>query len=61
MRNLLRGAGGSLRQLAHLLRHHGEAAAVLAGSGGLDRGVQRQQVGLPREPGDRFDEAVNLL
>ena len=37
---------GLLGQLADLLGDDREAAALLAGAGGLDRGVERQQVGL---------------
>src|SRR5690606_15017234 len=37
---------GALRQAAHLVGHHGEAAALLAGACRLDGGVERQQVGL---------------
>ena len=54
-----RGLGGRGRQAAHLAGHDREAAAVLAGVGGLDRRVERQQVGLPGDPvdgpGDRAD------
>ncbi|SVJ75142.1 Uncharacterised protein [Klebsiella pneumoniae] len=39
----LRGAG---RQRAHFIGDHGEAAAALAGSGGLDGSVEGEQVGL---------------
>ncbi|MCY1400019.1 hypothetical protein D9M71_150920 [compost metagenome] len=50
-----RGAPG---QAAHLAGHHGETAAVLAGAGGLDRRVERQQVGLA---GDRLDHPGDPL
>ena len=39
----VRGAG---RQRAHFVGHHGESAAAFAGAGGLDGGVEGQQVGL---------------
>ena len=39
----------ALGELAHLRGDHREALAVLAGARRLDRGVQRQQVGLPRD------------
>ena len=45
-RDLGGGALGLLGELAHLLGDDGEAAALLAGAGGLDGGVQRQQVRL---------------
>ena len=37
---------GLVGQLADLRGHHGEAAALLAGAGRLDGGIQRQQLGL---------------
>src|SRR5690606_567593 len=39
-------AGGLARQGFHLLGHHGEAAADLAGAGGLDGGIEGEQGGL---------------
>ena len=48
-------------ELAHLLRHHAEALAFLARARGLDRGVEREHVGLL---GDRLglgDELLDLL
>ena len=36
----------ALRQRAHLLRHHRETAAGAAGPRRLDRGIERQQLGL---------------
>ena len=44
---------GLLGQLADFLGDDGEAAALLAGAGGLDRGVEREQVGLLGDAGDR--------
>ncbi len=47
--------GGDLypaRQIAHFVGHHGKAAAMLAGSGGLDGGVEREQIGLVRDFAD---------
>src|SRR5207342_706794 len=46
--------------LADLLGDDREAAALLAGAGGLDGGVERQQVGLLGDAGDRVDEADDL-
>ena len=46
-RDLLGGPLRLLGQLAHLLGDDGEPAALLAGAGGLDGRVQRQQVRLP--------------
>ena len=54
--NALAGLGDGRRrrlgELAHLVGDDREAAALLAGAGGLDGGVERQQVGLV---GDRRD------
>ena len=52
---------GLLGQLAHLFGHHREAAPVVAGARRLDRGVQRQQVGLLGDPGDVFYDGADLL
>ena len=55
--DLLRDFLGRLRGLVgerlHLLRHHREALAGIAGARRLDRGVERQQIGLR---GDRLNE-----
>ncbi len=48
LRALLRGLG----QRAHLVGHHREAAAVIAGARRLDGGVERQQIGLVRDAAD---------
>ena len=53
--------GGALGQLANLVGDDGEALAALAGAGGLDRGVQRQQVRLARDVLDRLDDPADLL
>ncbi|MCY1280826.1 hypothetical protein D9M70_296200 [compost metagenome] len=46
-----------MSQVAHLVGHHGEATAGFPGAGGLDGGVERQQVGLF---GDAFDDFEDL-
>ena len=51
---------GLLGELAHLFGDDREAAALLAGARRLDRGVQRQQVGLAGDAGDRLDDAADL-
>ena len=51
---------GPLGQLADLVGHHGEAPAVLAGPGRLDRRVQGQQVGLAGDLGDHLDDLADL-
>ena len=50
----------ALRQAAHLRRHHREAAAGLAGARRLDRGIERQQIGLPRDLVDHADDVGDL-
>ena len=40
------GILGALRQGAHFIRHHRKAPPLLASAGGLDGGIQRQQIGL---------------
>ena len=52
--DLAGGLGRTLGQAAHLAGHHREAAALLAGAGRFDRGVERQDVGLE---GDAVDDA----
>ena len=52
---------GLLGELADLLGDDGEALALLAGAGGLDGGVERQQVGLLGDAGDGVDDAADLL
>ena len=51
---------GVLGEDAHFLGDVGEALALLAGAGGLDRGVQRQHVGLGGDVGDRLDDLVDV-
>ena len=57
----LRGGLGLLGQLADLLGHDGEAAALLAGARRLDGGVERQQVGLLGDGRDGVDDAADAL
>ena len=58
--DLHRGLGGPAGQVAHLVRHHGETAAHLAGARGFDRRVQRQQIGLVRDVLDHVDDGADL-
>ena len=51
----------ALGQVAHLLGHHREALAGVAGPGRLDRGVQGQQVGLEGDLVDHADDVADLL
>jgi hypothetical protein len=50
--DLVCGLPGGLREVLDLACDHGEAASGIAGTRGLDRRVQRQQIGLL---GDRLD------
>ena len=59
--DLLGGLGAALRQVAHLAGHHGKAAALLAGTRGFHRGVQRQDVGLEGDAVDHADDVGDLL
>ena len=51
---------GAAGQGAHLLGHHGEALAVLAGPGRFHRSVQRQDIGLEGDAVDQGDDFVDL-
>src|ERR1035437_24650 len=50
---------GLLGQRLHFRRHDRETAAGLAGTRRLDRGVQRQQVGLSRDGIDQFNDIAD--
>ncbi len=49
-----------MREAAHLGRHHREAAAGFAGTRRLDRGVERQEIGLPGDLVDHADDVGDL-
>ena len=57
--DLAGGFGGLFGQSLYLGRHHGKAPPRLAGPRRLDGGVQRQQVGLPGDGVDEFDDIAN--
>ena len=59
--DLLGRRGRAVRQVAYLGRHHGKAAALFAGPGRLDGRVQRQDVGLERDPVDDADNVGDFL
>ena len=52
---------GFLGELADLLGDDREPAALLPGASGLDRRVEREQVGLLGDCGDRLDDRSDLL
>jgi len=45
----------------YLVRHHRKTAAGVSGHRGLDRGVQRQNVGLLGDVVDQLDDVADLL
>jgi hypothetical protein len=56
--DLLGRTGGALRQFANFLGNNGKSLAGIAGTRGLDTGVERQQVGLE---GDLVDDRNDLV
>ncbi|MNE28410.1 hypothetical protein D3C80_1218490 [compost metagenome] len=58
--DLRRGLGGALRQIAYFVGHHGETAAAFPSPGGLDGGIQRQQVGLLGDAMDNLQHCADL-
>ncbi len=59
--DLQRRALGALGQVAHFVGHHGEAASCLAGAGGFDGGVERQQVGLLGDALDHVEDLADVV
>ncbi|MNJ21788.1 hypothetical protein D3C77_161510 [compost metagenome] len=59
--DLHRGLLGAAGEGAYLVCHHGKAASLLAGPGGLDGGVERQQVGLLGDGVDDVDHLVDAV
>ena len=59
--DLLGGSLGLSRQLPDFLCHHGEATAMLAGTGCLDGGVQGQEIGLLGDGGNGLHDLADLL
>ena len=56
-----RGLPGALGEGAHLVGHHREAAALLPGTGGLNGGIQSQQVGLVGDVGNQLRGGADLV
>ena len=59
--DLLRGVLGILGELTDFLGDDREASALLTGARRLDRGVEREQVRLLGDPGDRLHDHADLL
>ena len=59
--DFLGGRGGAFGQLAHFVGDDGKAASLLAGAGGFDGGVQRQQVGLVGDVVNHADDFADLI
>ena len=58
---LLGGICRLLRQAADLVRHHGKALTGISCAGGLNRGIQGQNVGLECNIVNDFDDALNVV
>ena len=58
--DLIGRRGRSFGELAHFVCDHREASPLLAGSRGLDGGVEREQVGLIGDLADQLDDAADL-
>ena len=59
--DLLAELAGPPRQVAHLVGHHGKAAPRLAGTRGLDRRVQSEQIGLLGDGADFGEDVLHVL
>ena len=57
----LGGLGGLHRERLHFGGDHRKAAARLTRARGLDRGVERQEIGLPGDILNHFDDIADLL
>ena len=59
--HLAGGLHGLLREFAHLVGHHREAPAALAGTGRLDGRIERQEIGLAGDLLDAGGDRSDLL
>ena len=59
--DLLGGLRGLAGEALHFGRDHGKAPAGLAGAGGFDGGVERQQIGLSGDARNQFRDMLDLL
>ena len=58
--HFFRRAGALFGELPNLARHNAETESVLAGARRLDRGVERQQIGLAGDARDAVDQLADL-
>jgi len=56
--DVLGGFGAAPREFLDLVGDDGEAAAMFAGAGGLDRGIEGEQIGLAGDAIDQGDDAL---
>ena len=59
--DIVGGLGGLAGELFDLGGHHGKAFPGVAGAGRLDRGVQRQELGLPGNVLDDLDDLADAV
>ena len=59
--DMVGGIGRALRQRAHFVGDHGKAAAGITCAGCFHAGIERQQVGLERNPVDHADDLADFL
>ncbi|MCY1408024.1 hypothetical protein D9M71_233400 [compost metagenome] len=52
---------GAMRQVTHFIGDHGKTATGFASTGGLDGGVQGQQVGLLRDAFDHIEDLPDVV
>ena len=61
LRDIVGGARGLVGERLHFGGDHGKALAGLAGARRLDRGIERQQIGLRRDRGNGADHRADAL
>jgi len=59
--DLVGRGGAALRQAAHFGGHHGEAASLVAGAGGFDGRIEREDVGLEGDALHRAQDRADLV
>src|SRR5699024_9231440 len=53
--------GGAVGEFSHFIGDHSKPAAMLAGAGRFDGGVERQKIGLIGDVVDDFDDLADLF